>query len=128
MKKLSNRKYLGHPIYLSATIFFLIHILRIAFYLGTLMASVTEIIQKADGLDFYDAEIVSKGQIEVFAYNNIGKFSQSLNSYISLVLDENTESLHDFIPHFWLALQSDCQYDWGKEVWACRVRLELFRQ
>ena len=52
------------------------------------MASVTEIIQKADGLDFYDAEIVSKGQIEVFAYNNIGKFSQSLNSYIFLVFDE----------------------------------------
>ena len=44
------------------------------------MASITEIIQKADGLDFITAEKMSKGQMSIFAYNNIGKFS--LNSWI----------------------------------------------
>ena len=58
-----------------------LHILIIAFYLGTLMAAITEIIQKSDGLDFSSAEILSKGQMKFFAYNNIGKFSQ--NSQLS---------------------------------------------
>jgi len=39
------------------------------------MSAITEIIQKADGLDFSTAERLSKGQMKVFAYNNIGKFS-----------------------------------------------------
>ena len=73
MQELWNSKALWHQIYLSATLFFLIHMLRIAFYLGTLMASTTEIIQKTDGLDFSEAEMKSKGQMETFAYNNIGK-------------------------------------------------------
>ena len=72
---------LSHQIYLSSALFFLVHILIIAFYLGTLMAAITEIIQKSDGLDFSSAEILSKGQMKFFAYNNIGKFSQ--NSQLS---------------------------------------------
>ena len=39
------------------------------------MAAITETIQKSDGLDFSSAEILSKGQMKIFAYNNIGKFS-----------------------------------------------------
>ena len=75
MQELCNHKTLLHRIYLSATLFFLIHMLRIAFYLGTLIASTTEIIQKAENLDFTEAELKSKSRIEIFAFNNIGKCS-----------------------------------------------------
>ena len=81
MEELYISGSLSHQIYLSSTIFFLVHILIIAFYLGTLMAAITEIIQKSDGLDFSSAEILSRGQMKIFAYNNIGKFSQ--NSQLS---------------------------------------------
>ena len=84
MEELYISGSLSHQIYLSATIFFLVHILVIAFYLGTLMAAITEIIQKSDGLDFSSAEILSKGQMKIFAYNNIGIFSRNsqLSRYI----------------------------------------------
>ena len=75
MKELCNPKTLWHQIYLSATIFFLVHMLRVAFYLGTLMASTTEIIQKDGGIDLSEAEKKSKQQMEIFAYNNIGNVS-----------------------------------------------------
>ena len=75
MKELCNPKTHWHQIYLSATIFFLVHMLRIAFYLGTLMASTTEIIQQDGGIDLSEAEKKSKQQMEIFAYNNIGNVS-----------------------------------------------------
>ena len=77
MEELFISGSLLHQIFLSATIFFLVHILIIAFYLGTLMAAITEIIQKSDGLDFSNAERLSRGQMKIFAYNNIGKFSRN---------------------------------------------------
>ena len=74
MKELLDRKYLGHPIYVSATAFYLVHMLRLSFYLGTLVSSVAEIIQKADHVEISEAETASKSQVNIFAYNNIGKF------------------------------------------------------
>ena len=48
------------------------------------MASVTEIIQKADGLDFTTAESLSKNQMKIFAYNNIGKFNINSRFYLDI--------------------------------------------
>ena len=137
MKELLDRKYLGHLVYLSATAFYLVHMLRLSFYLGTSVSSVAEIIQKADHVDISEAESASKSQVKIFAYNNLGKFEIVLRNFISSKFPDRNfkflKSMYDFFTciriTFWVNTKiywrENTRPHWvSKQILECKTRLK----